>query len=243
MSRKNDDELPEWLKSVHQESENLTEPTESPEAGPRKRSRSASSKVLLRNALVMLGITQADLDTSPKIEHLLGRIDVFQYLEGSEEPEARQILELRKRLTDKQRSVVPFEAYCVAAVIPVKKMFGIISAECMDQEDKAKQLLFRATHKQVLQATIDSALDPIGVADRKMLHQAANFVPVPKNSVTFVRGNQMIDASTKTTNIAVLPPVEDTVRRLGDRFNEKVLDVLPAPESLQIESGDDEDEE
>ena len=240
-------DLPEWLRSAPPPPESGTKPT-----GKAKTSASPhvekGDEELLAEALVLLGIKAADLEASPRITHLFkgigGQDKIFEYLSGSEEPDARKLMELRSRLNRSQREATPFEAYCVAAVIPVKKVFGLIAAEAMDQEEKAKQLLFRVKHSEVVEATIENALGPFGAADRRMLHQAAGFVPVPKNSVTHIHGNQMIDNREQTTNIAVLPPVEDTVRRLGDRFNEKVMDVkaLPAAEPAMLEVGDEGEE-
>lgn len=213
-----------------------------------RKSLEKSESTLVAEALILLGVHPNDLDQSPKIEHLFkgigGKLKVFEYLAGSEEKEAREILDLRKRLNTRQAEVVPFEAYCLAASIPVKKMFGIISSEVMDQESKAKELMFRARHTEVVQATIESALDPLGQQDRKMLHQAAGFVPVPKNSITHIHGNQITDNRQLTaTSVTVLPPVEDTVKRLGDRFNDRILDVKALPAAPQEPEDDEEDNE
>lgn len=238
---------PDFLKSLLQESESKTDSGENP-----KDSISAPAKnrdEYIAEALVVLGISPDDLELSPKIEHLFkgigGQERIFEYLGGSEDKDARTLLDLRKRLNERQRRHVPFEAYCIAAGLSVKKVFGLISAEAMDQEEMAKQLLFRVRHTEVLQATIDNALDPLGSTDRNMLHKAAGFVPVPKNTVTFVRGNQINDSrQVNTSSITVLPPVEDSIKRLGDRFNEKLTEIkaLPAP-ALPIldaeEEGDD----
>ena len=178
-------------------------------------------------ALALLEVTQEQLDGVPKIEHMFrgigGTPKVFEYLEGSEEPEARALLSFRARLTERHIAAVPFEAFCIAAGVTTKRMFGIISQEVMDQGEKMTKLLAKASHPQVVQATINNALMPFGEADRKMLHQNAGFVPVPRTSVTHFHGD--VDARTQTQNIAVLPPVEDSVKRLNDRFNEQMKTV------------------
>ena len=235
--RKPKDEMPEWLRSTHQAL------TNSMSAGGKT---TATSKDL-KEGLIRLEVTPEDLDNCPKIEHLFkgigGRQQVFEYLSGSEEPDARKILDLRKRLSGKQIAAVPFEAYCLAAGISPKKMFGIVAAEVLDQEAKAKQIMVAAKHTQVVEATIESALDPeFGSADRRMMHQATGFVPVPKNSITHIHGNQTIDQRSQATMIAVLPPVEDTVRRLADRFNDRVLDIKALPAPAPIEEEDEEDD-
>lgn len=201
------------------------------------------------SAYEILEIDEESVRKVPKIEHLFrgigGKQKVFEYLEGSEEPEARKILDLRDRLSQHEANALPFEAFCVAAGIPVKKMFGIISQEVMEQSAKATALLAKARHTEVVQATIENALLPTGDKDRKMLHQAEGFVPVPKNSVTNIYGNQTIDARTQQKiDVAILPSVEDGVRAISDRFNDQIDKI---DESKMIEAPiidlDDEDED
>lgn len=206
---------------------------------------SPTASEIREEAYAAMGITAEQVTASPRIEHLFkqigGKAKVFEYLSGSEEPEARRACELYSILKGKHRKVVPFEAYCVAAKVSVKKMFGIISEEVMDQSSKVSTLLSAAKHPEVVEATIEGALQPHGQVDRKMLHLARGFVPVPKNNVTYVRGN--LDQSThQTANIAVLPPVENTIKILSDRFNVG-LPVPPAlpPVEDQIYEGDDDD--
>lgn len=151
---------------------------------------------------------------------------VLEYLSGSEEPDARTVMALRARLTQSQADACPFEAYCVAAGLSTKKMFGLISQECYDQATLATALLAKARHPDVVQATIDMALSPLGDKDRKMLHQAQGFVPVPKTAVTHIHGN--VDARQQTANVAVLPPFEDSIRKLADRFNTMTVKAVAA---------------
>lgn len=195
------------------------------------------------DALVLLEVTEEQVERTAKIQHLLRACgsyhDLFEYLDGSDKPEARAVCKLRDRLTVEQFASTPFEAFCIAAQVPVKTMFGIIAAEVMDQGNKASNLLLRANHARVVQATIDRSLRFDGTADAKMLHQAAHFVPVPKNTTTIINGDVV---AAKTTNVAVLPAVEDTGRRLNDRFMEMPMPAqIAAP--LDVEDEDDGDEE
>lgn len=193
---------------------------------------------------MLLEVTEDALAGSPKIEHLFksigGSEKVIEFLAGSEEPEARAIVELRRRLNRDQAKAVPFEAYCIAANVPTKKMFGIIAAEAADQSAKATSLLADATHPMVVEATVKNALDPLGSKDREMLHKAKGFVPIPKTAVTFVKN---MDAR-QQTQVNVLPPVEDAVRRLSDRFNNGMdVPALPPPQDIidaEEEETDDE---
>jgi hypothetical protein len=189
---------------------------------------------------VLLEVTPEAVAECPRIEHLFkgigGQSKVLEYLSGSEETEARAILAMRGRLTYAQAGAVPFEAYCVAAKITTKKIFGIISQEVMTQSSAATLLLSKAAHPRVVEATIKRAMGPLGTADARMLHQAEGFVPVPKNSITHIHGN--VDQRTQVANVAVLPPVEDNVRRLSDRFNS----AMTAP-PVQIAEVFDDDED
>lgn len=197
----------------------------------------------MAEALTLLEIDKAQLKACPRIEHLFkgigGKSKVMEYLSGSEEPEARAILVMRERLTVKQHNAVPFEAYCVAAGLSVKKVFGVISSEVMEQSAKATAVLAAASHPKVVQATIDMALTPLGDKDRKMLHLAAGFVPVPKNSFTSVK----IDARGAAPQSMALPPIDQSVKALSSRLNEERGIAAPADiiEGDVEEDDDDED--
>jgi hypothetical protein len=112
----------------------------------------------------------------------------------------------------------------------------------MEQSTAVAKLLSKAAHPSIVKATIDAAKRPLGVHDRRMLHQAEGFVPVPKNSITHIHGN--VDQRTQVANVAVLPPVEDSVRRLSDRFNTSMeMPLLAAPSIEEDDEGDDAEEE
>lgn len=195
------------------------------------------------DGLALLEVDSADVEREPKVEHILktaigARDRVFEYLEGSESPIARQLLDLKKRLTRRQYLAVPFEAFCLAARIPVKEVFGMLSAEVMDQGARATKMMLHAQHPQVLRRTIDRAMAFDGTADAKMLHQAMRTVPVPRNTVNVING----DVTKNEQHIhARLPSVEDTGRRLANRFNAdmSIPDAIPA----QLVADDEEDQE
>jgi hypothetical protein len=78
---------------------------------------------------------------------------------------------------------------------------------------------------------------------RRMLHQAAGFLPVPKHALTFIGANA--DVQTQTNNVAVLPPVESSIKRWSDRFNAIApptpTPVKPPPEWAPLEQPDEEE--
>jgi hypothetical protein len=200
-----------------------------------------------QEALILLDVTEEQVDACPKIEHLFkgigGKDRVLEFLAGSEEPDARSLLEQAKKLTTHQLVAVPFEALCLAAGLTTKRAFGLVAEEATTQSAAAATLVAKAARADVVKATVDSALTPFGVKDREMLHKAEGFVPVPKTQTTFVRGDQVVDARVQTVN-AILPPLEEGIRRSSDRFNEIIkqrVAALPEPEAIEVEEEEDEE--
>ena len=61
------------------------------------------------------------------------------------------------------------------------------------------------------------------------MHQQAGFLPMPKTQIVSLPGVKSIDARTQTATV-ILPPMEITVRRMADRFGEKLLPPAPGGE-------------
>jgi hypothetical protein len=192
---------------------------------------------LLDRAYAQLEITEAAVESLPKIRHLCKPVGncaaILDYLSHSEEPEAVAVCQKAKAVPRTTLAVVPIEALCAAAGVSPKKLFGIIAQEVSDQSAKATALMSKAMHPRVLEATIDAALLPDGTADRKIIHQAEQYLPVPKTSVTFAKH---IDARTQTQNVAILRPLEDSMKRLSDRF----LEIAPPAPVIQEENENEE---
>jgi len=164
----------------------------------------------------------------------------LEYLSGSEELDARTIMALRGRLTATQADAVPFEAYCVAAGLSTKRVFGLIASETAEQSALAMSLVSKARRADVVQAAIDMAMSPLGDKDRKLVLQAEGYAPVPRTAVTHVHGNVDARQQTVQQNV-VLPPVEDSTKRLNDRFNAMV--VKPTAPLIEVEAEPEDDED
>lgn len=164
---------------------------------------------------------------------------VIDYLRGSSEDDARQWLAVWDTLSKTAQDALPLEAICIAATLTTKRLFELVSGAMFEQSAAESSLIAAVAHPQIVQATIDSALQPEGIEDRKMLHQHRNFLPVPKNNIVNVRGNQIIDNSQgKTLNINP-PAVADTVRSLSDKFNARFLTAEPVA-VLALGPGDEQ---
>lgn len=183
-------------------------------------------------ALVLLEISEEQIDRAPKITHVLKAANmldnVWDYLEGSSKPQARAILEVRSRLNKRQSKDVPFEAYCVAADVSPRDALALLTVEVYDQAGKASALLAASQHPAVTAATVAAAMSPLGTAEKKMLHQHAGFLPVPKTSIVNVHGNHAVIGGEQKN--VVLAPVEESVKRLGDRFNSRA-----SPQAIDVE--------
>lgn len=208
------------------------------------RNKAETAEEFAKEALLILNV---NIDSAPKVEHLFRSIGgvsrVMEFVAGSTDETTRKLLTPWKLLTREQQKYVPFEALCLAAGLSdTWAVFGMISAEVARQSDLAAVLINKASRGPVMEATVNSALSAFGEADRKMLHTANGFLPIPKTSITNVR-TQNIDATQQTMNV-VLAPVEDSIRRLGDRFGTMIMEEAPkaiAAVSEEVLEGDEDE--
>jgi len=192
-------------------------------------------------AYTYLEIEPSAVAAAPKINHLFkhvpnGEAGVWEILEESENVEARRLLEFRNRLTQKQREAVPFEAIVIAAGMTTKHAFGVVSEAIVEHAQDASRLILHAATPEIMATVVKDAKENGGSA-AKMLLQATNLVPRPKNTVIIhngdnVRGNK--------NQLAVLPSAEDTGRRLGNRFNLEM--AIPAAIAAPAEDSFDDEE-
>lgn len=185
------------------------------------------------DAFALLEVTADQVADDLQISHITKVVGdtqtLLDFLKGSNEKEAKAIVEQARKLNKTQIGAVPIEALCVAGNVPTKKLLEVLMGAVAEQGAIATQLLSKAAHPKVVQATVDAALLPDGSNDRRMLHQAEGFVPIPKTSITVNRTTN-IDNRTQT-QVAVLPALDDSVKKMTDRFIEAVpVPQLPAPE-------------
>lgn len=163
---------------------------------------------------------------------------VIEYLRGSDAKEARAWLDKFSGIPDADRRLVPFEAYCVAVGVGTKRMWEVIQGAIFEQAAMESAVLAAASHPGVVRATVDFAKLPSGSKERQMLHLHSGFLPVPKNTVNIIKEQNNIQDNRQTANVT-LAPVDDTIRRVTDRFNEihaTSQKALPAPVVVEAES-------
>ena len=126
----------------------------------------------------------------------------------------------------------------IACDMTTKRMIGLIQEEVFEQTRIASALMARSAHPDVVKATVMSAMTLDGARDREMLHKHEGFLPQTKGS-TVVFGGATIDARVQTVN-AILPPAEESVKRLNDRFAEmETPKALPEPIDAEVDEEED----
>ena len=195
---------------------------------------SKSPSQIRDDALVRLEVTKEAIAEAPKISHLFKRIGgvkaVLRYLRGSGESDARKILKAVAVVSVRAQALVPFEAFVLHAGLTTRRAYEVVAGAVFEQSADETELLASAKHPDILAQTIAMARTPCGTPERKMPHQHAGFLPMPKTQIISVRGNQMIDNRNQSQNVTILPAIEDSVRKISDRFNTRFLgaDALPA---------------
>jgi hypothetical protein len=172
---------------------------------------------LAAEAFEWLNITPAQVAAEVSVSHWLPRIGgldaVLEYLHASDRPEARKILDLWDETSTTYRRVLPFEAFCVAAGVQPKTMFGIVAVQICFQGGDAANGLASITRGDAVDAWIERARTPGGWRERRMLMQQVGFLPAGK----WVNVYACQNAGARCQEVP--PPVVKRVRHKSDRFN------------------------
>ena len=183
-----------------------------------------------------LGVTEAEVASTPQITHILkelpptaprakdgGITRALIFLRGSSEPDAKKFLAVYDQIPITQRHLLPIEAYCAASALTTKRLLELVTGACFEQSSATTALLAKASHPNVVAATVRNALmwGKDGVRDREMLHKHAGFIPVPKTNVLNVGGDFNQD-NRKQIAIGEILGIEETQTRIANRFNERL---------------------
>lgn len=216
----------------------------------------------MEEALEIMGITREQVDAQPSIQLLLrgigGRKKVLELLALSDDPDARSLVEVSRRISGRAQQVVPIEAYCAASKVPTKRAFGLIMEQAFATSQLQGAMLAAVAHPKIVATSIKRALEepetivdkngnvtvipaPSGKFDRKMMLQHAAFLPMSKGQ-TIIYGNQNVDARKQIAKVAIVPSVEEAAKKMSERLEgPSRLPLLPAPQIVpddQILDGD-----
>lgn len=173
-----------------------------------------------------IGCTKADLGAIPRLSAALKNVvgsksEIIDALRKSEAPEARKILEVIDSCqVPGYIEYLPLEAFCFVTKVPTKKFFSIVAEVLFEESQNEALLIVNQGIPQIAQATVKQALKAKGTKEKQMLLQHAKIAPVPKGSVVQIF-NPQIDQSTKVQQV-VMPPAEDSVKKMSERFNKNV---------------------
>lgn len=148
------------------------------------------------------------------------------YLETCEDPSARKVLESYYSTLKSYRSVLPIEAFCVAAGVSPFRILELLTGALVRVGATASTIVAAVNHPRVVQKTVDMALTDDGHDDRSDLHKAVGFLPTAKGSQTTIQVVQ--NASAAAPAHATPPSPEATIRKLVGRFNNDSRTPLPA---------------
>jgi hypothetical protein len=203
-----------------------------------RKAKSAPTETVRGRAYAILSVDPLEVAVMPRIEHLFrgigGKQKVFEYLSGSAAPEARRVLDVRAKLSPSQARVVPFEAYCLAAGVTTKRLIGLLQEEVFEQSRIATSLLVRSRQPELVDYTIGQAMTPHGSKERQMVHENSGFIKPSGVKIVNPKGDYNEDNSVGkqvVQQVAILPTLEDSVRRMADRFN----DMGPRSGALLVE--------
>lgn len=197
-----------------------------------------------------IGVTPDQLKGIPHISQALkkvigGKAEIVELLRKSESKEAEKILGWVDNAPSWEFvEALPLEAFCVAAKVPVKKLFSVIVDVVFEESHNEAILRAAIGVPDVVDATIESAKAG-GSAAQKMILQHAKIVPVPKTNIMFNAPGGIVDQSSKVQNV-VMPIAEDGVKKMSERFNKTLSDsargLLPPAETVEVVEADYEEE-
>jgi hypothetical protein len=197
-----------------------------------------------------LDITEEDLSKHPTITPILknsiGSIEqVIAYLRSSDNKEALELVRLWDAATKKERTIIPFEGYCLAAKSTPKKMMGIIMQAIVENSQQSTELLLAAAHPEIVKKTIKLAKTTKGVDERRIVLQNRGTLPTPRNNTFNNFGNMVQDNRKQIANVNVSQLEEDNAALEGatERFNsEHIAQIAASQAPITVEVIDVVDE-
>lgn len=156
----------------------------------------------------------------------------IEYLRGSDSKEAMELIRLWDIGSKKEHSIIPFEAYCLAAKSTPKQMIGILMEAVVEDGDRASEMMLAAAKSEVVKAVIIEARRPRGSEERRIILQNRGVLPSPKNQVFNNFGSISQDNRKQVANVSVgqLDEDNDKVSLAVERYNaDRASGPAPVP--------------
>lgn len=166
-------------------------------------------------------ITEEMYVKAPKITEMLqriigGREKTINILRFSEDPTVIAFLDVYDRIPTGDQLCIPLEAVMLKAQVNAATFIGAVTFTAKQMLGHESQLELLVNHPEVVRKTIKFATElPGASADRKMLHDAALFIPktppmsvnVQQNNVEKVVASKGPSAANPTPEIATSTPL------------------------------------
>jgi hypothetical protein len=176
-------------------------------------------------------VTAKQIAQQPKMTKALGHLgglDVAaEYLRGCEDPEAVKFIEVYDSVFE-VRDFLEYEGICAAAGVSGKKLFGIIAAEAAVDSEYAVSIITSVKMPEVVAMTAELAMLPQGHRERTLMAKASGYLPKPKGSQTNIQINNANAGGRQGGGPNMqLPPFDQDIRELGERFQAMNADKEP----------------
>lgn len=140
-----------------------------------------------------LGINQEDVECFPFFAADLRRIAravrgadkdgpptapvrALDFLEYSEDPDARRVLEVYRSVPESYRRLLRPEDFCHAAGVSPRRVLECITVVGVRQAALGSAFVAAVLHPRVVVKTVEMALQDDGTKERMMLHKATGFL-------------------------------------------------------------------
>ena len=123
---------------------------------------------LRRIARVVRGAVSSDPPDAP--------VRPLDYLQFSEDPDARKVLEVYRSVPESYRRLLRPEDFCHAAGVSPWRVLECITVAAVRQAAQGAAILAAVLHPRVVEKTIERALRDEGIHDRVVIHKATGFL-------------------------------------------------------------------
>ncbi len=191
--------------------------------------KSDSCDLLLRGALIKLGIDEQELQRTPRLTEICreahGGLDaVIRAMRLSFDPSVEAFLREYDAAHPQDREIVPWEAFAMLARVDIRQLLGAIILALREQSVQMVKVIAITSHPATMRARVQSAMwpGPDGVRDRNALDQALKFLPTSKGTTfitmpggTVINTDHEQDAETEVDPEDLFPDLAVTQKLIG----------------------------
>jgi len=99
-------------------------------------------------------------------------VRALDFLQGSEDPEARRVADAYLSVPESYRRLLPPEAFCHAAGVSPWRVLEIITVVAVRQAGQGSAIVAALNHPRVVQKIVEKALQDDGIRECIMLYKA-----------------------------------------------------------------------